>query len=213
VEQVRRRPGPVPRLSREAVLAVARDMTPEETTLSAIGAELGVTGPALYRYFPDRTAILEALAHEAREKLVPPAPGLPWEQWLLEAARAERGLWRSHGNLYEEANYRAISRPALQMTKVGLQVMKDAGFRTVDAACGLTAVTELAHAIGFAESHRDTLLDPEDRADLRASLQDVEEPLTPDLVFERSVALVIEGLRLLLRTTRSRKPSLRRAST
>jgi AcrR family transcriptional regulator len=206
MEQVRRRPGPVPRLSREAVLAVARDMAPEETTLAAIGAKLGVTGPALYRYFPDRTAILEALAHEARETLVPPDPSLPWDRWLHEAARVERSMWRTHADLYEAANYRAIARPSLRMLRVGLEVLTEAGFSPVDALCGLTAVTELAHSLGWAEGvgRGEALLDPEDLEQLRAWLSSLDVALTPDLVFERTVALTIEGLRPLRAHTRKR---------
>jgi AcrR family transcriptional regulator len=186
-------------------------MPPEQATLSAIGAELGVTGPALYRYFPVRTAILEALAHEARETLVPPDPALAWDQWLREAARKELALWRTHADLYEAASYRAIARPSVRMFRVGMEVLEAAGFSTVDAICGLTAVTELAHTFGWSEGKAELLLSPQDAAELRESMAGLDEPLTPDLVFERTIAITVDGLRSRLASPRSRKRTTTRS--
>jgi AcrR family transcriptional regulator len=188
----------VPRISREAVLDVARDLPIEQMTLTAISDRLGVTVPALYRYFADRTAILDALAHEAREKLVPPDAALPWDEWLVEAANRERALWQRHANLYDAANYRAISHPSLEMARVGLHVLRTAGFTTVDALCALTTIIELAHVMGHAEAREENLLDPSDADELAGWAAEAEEPITPDLVLERSIAIVIDGLRTRL---------------
>jgi AcrR family transcriptional regulator len=204
--ETKRRPGPAPRISRDAILDVARRLPPAQLTLAAVSAELGVTGPALYRYFPDRSAILEALAQEAREQLVPPDPDLPWEQWLQAAARVERALWKAHPNLREAANHRAVSRPSVRMLHTGIQVLTAAGFAPVDAYAGLTTVMELAHGIGWAESQTEHLFDPHDLEELVPLLEGIG-PLTTDIVLERSLAITIEGLRSLLPAVRaSRKP-------
>lgn len=195
----------MPRITHEAVLDIARTLPPESLTLTAISDRLGVTQPALYRYFPDRAAVLEALAREAAARLVPPDADLPWDEWLLQAAHAERELWRTHANLYEAANYRAISRPAAHMIRVGLEVLTAAGFTPLDALCGLSAVTELAHAVGIVESRTDVLLEADALADLEDSLSAIDEPITPDLMFDRVVDITIDGLRPLLRTNRWRK--------
>src|SRR5262249_157209 len=161
---------------------------------------------ALYRYFPDRTAILEELAKEARETLVPPSSDLPWEQWLLQAARSEREFWRTHANLYEAANFLAISRPSARTVRVGLAVLPAAGgFRPLGALWGLTAVTELAHAVGMVESRTDLLLDADALADLEETLAPIDERLTPDLIFDQVVAMTIDGLRARQRTNRWRR--------
>ncbi|HVT63526.1 MAG TPA: TetR family transcriptional regulator [Mycobacteriales bacterium] len=210
--ETRRRPGPAPKISRDAVLDVARELEPEDLTLAAIGAKLGVTGPALYRYFPDRTAILEALANEAREKLVPPDPSLPWDEWMREAAGLERALWRAHGDLYEAANYRAISKPTLGMCVAGVQVLTAAGFTTLDAFCAMTLITEVAHSVGWSENTENpTLVEPEDVSDLLIPLLVDAPVLTIDVIFDQSLEIAIEGLRA--RLANSPKPAKKRKRT
>jgi AcrR family transcriptional regulator len=188
--------GRPPKLSREAILGAARSLPPHEVTLAAVGAQLGVTSPALYRYFPDRTAILEALAAEAREQLVPPPADLPWEEWLRAAARMERDLWRVHSDLYTSADYRASATPLAQIMIVGLEVMIRAGFAADDALVGLTIVSELAHAVGHAETRQKQPPPyPEELADrLRALLGDAM-PKGLEQVLEQSLDITIEGLR------------------
>ncbi len=200
--EARRRPGPVPRLSRDAVLEVARDLPPDQMTLTAIGAKLGVTGPALYRYFPDRTAILDALTRDALAQLTPPDLELSWEEWLAQAARAERSLWEAHSNLYEGANYRALSQPGLRMLEAGITVLTSAGFSKLDAVCALMAVSALAHSIGWAEGLAPNLEDLDDADELVALLQVDGDILTPDVLFDRCLEITIEGLRRLLPPTK-----------
>lgn len=188
--------GRPPKLSREAVLDAARSLPPHEVTLAAVGSRLGVTSPALYRYFPDRAAILEALAAEAREQLTPPPADLPWEEWLRAAAHLERDLWRVHSDLYTSADYRASATPLARIMIVGLEVLIGAGFAADDALVGLTIVSELAHAIGHAETRaKQPPPYPEELAErLRALLKDAL-PTSLDQVLERSLDITIEGLR------------------
>lgn len=200
VPETKKRPGPVPKLSREAVLDAARELAPDEVTLAAIGARLGVTSPALYRYFEDRTAILEALADEAREQLTPPSEDLPWDEWLRAAASKERALWSAHPDLYESARYRAVAAPFTKMAIVGARVLLSAGFNRADILAILTISSEIAHAIGHAEHNHRTgdraPSNPEDVAALREILG--EGPVDYDAVFNDSLDIAIEGLRARL---------------
>lgn len=212
--ETRRRPGPAPKLSREAVLDAARELAPDALTLAAIGAKLGVTGPALYRYFEDRTAILEALAQEAKEKMTPPDASLPWQEWLRQAARIDRELWRSHPDLYDAATYRVIARPALAVTKTGFEVLLRAGFSFEDAVCALTITTEVAHSIGWSESHTEPFYDESDVAELLEMLLPMaaQSEMNPtfmgyDLMFEESLSIAIEGLEARLAKRRKAKPA------
>ena len=190
--------GRKPRLSREAVLDAARALPPQEVTLAAVGAQLGVTSPALYRYFPDRAAILEALAAEARDQLVPPPAELPWDEWLREAGRRERDLWRTHTELYASADYRASNTPTVRMLLEGLRVLVDAGFDPGDALAGITVVTELAHAFGHAEARpRESELSAESEAELR-SLVGGSLPGSLEALLQRAMDVVIDGLRARL---------------
>ena len=182
------------------MLDAARTLAPEEVTLAAVSARLGVTSPALYRYFPDRASILETLAAEVREQVTSPAADLPWDLWLREAARKERDLWRSHTALYASAHYRAHSTPMVRMAIDGLKVLIHAGFSPADAFAGVTAATELAHALGHAESQRQpsSSLPPALTEELTSVLGDVL-PVDMDELLTRSMDLVIDGLRVRLR--------------
>jgi AcrR family transcriptional regulator len=181
------------------VLDAARSLPPNEVTLAAVGGLLGVTSPALYRYFPDRTAILEALAAQAREQLTPPPADLPLDEWLRAAARMERDLWRVHADLYTSAEYRAASTPMVRMVIVGIEVMIEAGFSAADALVAVTIVSELAHAIGHAEVRsKQPPPYPEELAErLRALLGDAM-PRGLDQLLEDSLDITIEGLRTRL---------------
>jgi TetR/AcrR family transcriptional regulator, tetracycline repressor protein len=204
VPEPKRRPGPPAKISREAVLAIARELPPRTMTLTAISDALGVTQPALYRYFPDRNAILDELAREARNTLVPPDPSLPWDQWLVEAARAERALWRRGADLYEAATLRAVWGPSTQLARVGLQVLTAAGFTTIEAVCALTITAEIAHVLGRAESQVDEPLPPEALREMQEMLADAEGSLSADELFEQSLAIAVDGLRARLPRKRSR---------
>jgi len=190
--------GRKPKLSRQAVLDAARALPPQDVTLAAVGARLGVTSPALYRYFPDRAAILEALAAEARDELVPPPAELPWDEWLREAGRRERDLWRTHTDLYASADYRATNTPTVRMLLEGLRILVDAGFTAHDALAGITIMTELAHAFGHAEARpRASELSAESEAELMALVGD-SLPLSLDDLLDRAMGVVIDGLRTRL---------------
>lgn len=199
MSETKGRRGPAPKISREAVLDAARELAPDEVTLAAIGARLGVTSPALYRYFEDRASILEALANEARERLTPPDPGLPWDQWLREAAQKERELWRAHPHLYEAANYRAISAPILTITAVGLRVLVDAGFTVAQALGALTITVEMAQSIGWAEGGGEQLYEVDAVLEAMPALLDIGlGPLPHDELFNLTLDIAIDGIRAQL---------------
>lgn len=194
------------------VLDVAREFEPDALNLKAVGQRLGVTGPAIYRYFPDRAAILDALADEARERLSPPSRELDWEQWLVQAARKERALWKDHTNLYEAANYRAISRPMLKLATTGLDVLIRAGFTPEDAYCGVMMVSELAHTVGWAQSkHAGEMNPPGAVEELIAPVMHDELP-SLDRLFELSLQIQINGLRNQLKDSNAAKSTTRSAA-
>lgn len=193
VSETGRTRGRKPTLSRAAILDAARSLKPHEVTLAAVGAQLGVTSPALYRYFPDRAAILEALASEAREQITPPPSDLPWDEWLREAGRRERSLWETHSELYGAADYRANSTPVVRIVTEGLRVLIAAGFSPSDALVGVTSISELAHAIGHAGTSR-SRGSTEGLEEVQALLGDAL-PISLDQLLEESMAVVIDGLR------------------
>lgn len=195
----------MPKISREAVLDAARELAPDEVTLAAIGARLGVTSPALYRYFEDRAALLDALANDARERLTPPDADLPWDEWLRAAAQKERELWRAHPDLYEASSYRAISAPLLTITAVGVKVLRDAGFTAPQALSVLTITLEMAQSIGWAEGRDELLFDATAVADELVPLLSDLGPVHPDEIFALTLDMAIDGARAQLPRKRTRR--------
>jgi hypothetical protein len=108
----------------------------------------------------------------------------------------ERDLWRVHSDLYTSADYRASASPLARMMIAGLEVMIRAGFAAEDALVGLTIVSELAHAVGHAETRQKQPPPyPEELAErLRALLGDAM-PRGLEQVLEQSLDITIEGLR------------------
>ena len=86
--RARRARGRPARLSREAVLEKAMELlasvsTVEELTMTRIAQELGAVPMALYTYFPNREALIEALSAETFSGFTYTAcPDDPWQQRL-----------------------------------------------------------------------------------------------------------------------------------
>jgi AcrR family transcriptional regulator len=95
------------RRNRERLLAVARDAFAEhgaDASLDDIARRAGVGSGTLYRHFPTRQALLEAvyrdlvdaLCAQADELLASPSPGEALATWLravVAYATTKRGLW------------------------------------------------------------------------------------------------------------------------
>lgn len=64
-------------------LALLVNGTVEELTLSRLAQSLGTSVMSLYNYFPNRDALLEAVANQAFSQLVLPKPGKQWQDNLL----------------------------------------------------------------------------------------------------------------------------------
>lgn len=91
----RRRPGPAPRLSREAVADAALDLGFDGLTLIAVGEHLGVSHAALYRHVRDRDDLVRAAAERLAERHPPPPPAGHWPETLVRGADAFWELLRS----------------------------------------------------------------------------------------------------------------------
>jgi AcrR family transcriptional regulator len=193
-EPLRKR-GPIPRISRESVLEAARHLPPKRLTMTAIAAELGVTAGALYRYFPDRSAVLEALATERQALLEPPDPGLGWREWLTEEIRRERALWTAHPELVDVAAMPAVVGPATAVVEVGLDVLTRDGFAPEAALHALTAVSVLAFGLNKtveARRHITHGRDPDSAAGAR--LRSLGLVLDLDRMADELIAITLDGL-------------------
>lgn len=70
-------------------------------TLRALAAELGVQAPALYWHVRNKRELLDLMAEEIIESVLPdslrePTPGQPWWDWLTQRCRAFRAGLLAH---------------------------------------------------------------------------------------------------------------------
>lgn len=96
--------GPAPRLTREQIADVALAIIDakglDALTIKAVGDELGVHSTALYRYFPTKQALVEAVLTQAFRSTdaAIPVEGTPSDR-LLALARASRRSVEAHPQL------------------------------------------------------------------------------------------------------------------
>ena len=79
-----------------AALAAGDSDGPEAMTMRRIAARLGCDPMALYRHFPDRAALLDAVADRALADVPPPDPDRPWDERLTGALTAVRAAALRH---------------------------------------------------------------------------------------------------------------------
>lgn len=88
MDKVRRAPGRQATLSHEKIIAQALELlehiSADDLTMTRIAGGLGATTMALYKYFPSRDALMNALAEHTFSLLAAPMPaGGEWRERLL----------------------------------------------------------------------------------------------------------------------------------
>jgi AcrR family transcriptional regulator len=77
----------------EAAVRIADEDGLAAVTMSAVAARLGFTTMALYRYFPSKEALLDAIVDAGMGKPPRPAePRAPWREEVAQWARAKRAM-------------------------------------------------------------------------------------------------------------------------
>ncbi|MBL7253283.1 TetR/AcrR family transcriptional regulator [Paractinoplanes lichenicola] len=139
-----------------AALRVGDREGPAAMSMRRIANELGCDPMALYRHFPDREALLDAVADRALTGLPLPAPELPWDERLTELFLAIRAAALQHpgiaGHLAARPPLGPSARPlfgamASALTEAGLS--PEDGVRTVQALVAyLSAALAMAARAG-----------------------------------------------------------------
>jgi TetR/AcrR family transcriptional regulator, tetracycline repressor protein len=141
-------------LSREAVLGAARRIADDEgvdrLTMRRLAAELGVMPNALYTYFPDKEALLDALVDDllAGIDAGDPTEG-DWRDGLVRVMDSSRRLLLAHPQLVPAI----IGRPGLgpnaaRLGEVTLERLRQAGLEGERAVEALRVL--LVYSLGFA---------------------------------------------------------------
>ncbi len=175
-------------------------------TMTAIAEELGVSAGALYRYFPDRQSILEALAAEKQALLEPPDPSLGWREWLTEELNRERAMWASHPELVEVASMPAVIGPANEVFDVGQLVLQREGFSAEDALYALTAASALAFGLNMMVTARNSVAEMGDHdSPAGEKLHEMGVPIDLDSISAALVEIMLDGLAHRLPRRRGRR--------
>jgi TetR/AcrR family transcriptional regulator, tetracycline repressor protein len=148
-----RTPGQRAGLTREEVLSSARTIAEqhglEQLSMRRVAASLGVAPNALYTYFADKTALLDALFDAILGEVELPGPGAePWQDGLAELMRASRRLVLKHPHLTTLFLTRPGGRNAMRLGEAALRLLADGGIRGPEAVTVLRAL--LTYTLGFA---------------------------------------------------------------
>jgi TetR/AcrR family tetracycline transcriptional repressor len=183
-------------------------------TLRRLAKELGVQAPALYWHFKNKQELLDQMVEMISvteiPKIMPLAPGEPWDEWIAQHARDLRHALTSHR---DGAMLAALTRPQPSQwadLETYMDVLCDAGLTPAEAMHGVIAVGN--YVSGFtldeqADRARQAAPDQLDEAGyqqlfaeiaayprLSAALREVGDPQS-DTAFEAGLQLILDGLR------------------
>src|SRR2546426_11085803 len=125
----RRKPLTTERIVEAAVELIDRGGL-EALSMRRLGAALGVEAMSLYRHFPSKTALLEAVVGRLLAELLLPVPGsAPWQALFRALARDYRQLLLRHPNAIPLLATLQLSNPgALGAAGAVMALLRNAGF-------------------------------------------------------------------------------------
>ncbi len=146
------------RLTREKIRREALELIDEEGldafSTRKLGARLGCEAMAIYWYYPNKDALLDAVVDELMSRIDVAPKATDWVEALREIARAYRGLARKHPNAFPliatrrfttESTYAFLDRLFELAHHQGVDDRTTARFfRAVSAYCSGIALNELA---------------------------------------------------------------------
>jgi len=138
------------RIARAALAVVDRDGL-DGLSMRHLGAELGVEGMAIYRYFPNKAAVLaEVVEVLLAELVIPPPSEVPWQAVFRELSRAYRGLLLRHPHAIPLLAALPLSDPATARAAGAVMAqLRAAGFDAQSALKTLATIT--SYVVGVAQ--------------------------------------------------------------
>lgn len=160
------------RIAETALALVDRDGL-DALSMRKLGAELGVEGMAIYRYFPNKAALLAGLVEVLLAELViPPPSDVPWQLVFRELSRAYRALLLRHPHAIPLLAALPLSDPAAAHAAGAVMAqLRAAGFDAQSALKTLATIT--SYVVGVAQWEVGT-------APFRAERGGEPFPLPPD---------------------------------
>ncbi len=150
---VRRGRGRPPRLSRDQIIEAAIELLAQEPsatlTVKRVADAVASTPMALYRYFPDRDELLQAMADRVLADIQPSTPtGDTWQEQVRSWMRNGRDRLRPYAQLlpFMAATRQPVGLPALARLARILRTL-DLGEDDLALAVILISSTTLSHAM------------------------------------------------------------------
>ncbi len=203
------------KLSRDTVVAEALAVLDEKglagVTTRALARRLGVEQPALYWHFPNKAALLEAMADVAVRphalRIAPAPPGdCDWRAWFVDNTRSFRHTLLAHR---EGARLHAGSRPggdAARQIEERVGFLKASGFAEADAVMALLSAGRFTLGCVLEEQADQEAGGPQGRPDtLAATGRSVPSHAA---AFEAGLDMLVEGFARRLTDAALRAPSL-----
>ena len=137
-------------IAETALALVDRDGL-DALSMRKLGAELGVEGMAIYRYFPNKAALLAGVVEVLLAKLViPPPSDVPWQLVFRELSRAYRALLLRHPHAIPLLAALPLSDPAAARAAGAVMAqLRAAGFDAQSALKTLATIT--SYVVGVAQ--------------------------------------------------------------
>lgn len=190
-------------LTRTEILDAAVELVdegPNALTIRALGDRLGVTGAALYYWFPAKQDLLDAVAGHLAERIIAvPLTEADWEERLRGIADGVIHAAQVHPGAFGWVFMTYAKRPPLvRIDEELLDVLVGAGFEHRDAMLAKGAFWRLVVGhLGLAAlpAHIDpSTVERDDYPHIHA-VADVSAALVPADYFARGLDLLIDGIR------------------
>ena len=136
-------PRPSPALSAPELVRVALALLRDgqaPISMRKLASEFGVSATALYRYFPDRRTLYEAVSDEVIKEIVQADQGGPWTTRLRALIVAQQRTLTEVPGIAQFLFENQDSVPAMRWMNAILRVLLDAGFPPAQAVRALTTI-------------------------------------------------------------------------
>ena len=132
-------------LSRERIVCAAAEFIDRhclaDLSMRKLGNDLGVEAMSLYRYFPSKAELLDAVTEQIVKDLRLPDRAGDWREGVRDFARSFRAAGRAHPRAFPLLASAPAGHPSLSRTSAALRErLLDAGFDAETVAHAETAV-------------------------------------------------------------------------
>lgn len=210
--KARRKPGRPALVDRESILNVASTMALPDITLIAIAKKLNVSSQALYRYYPDRNALVLAVLQRLMHQYpLPDYRGEDWCDWAYKWGCALYNFYQALPGLAESAMAGTPNIPeVLNRFETSIKIALQSDFDEIDALWVTQALTEFVHTwvardqkrnliasasgLNYRQSLRNIVDARSNQLPLFSSILKKSEHISEDARFEHTLSCLLNGL-------------------